>query len=177
MPTNDAFCDNQWPATTETPPTGVPGYVGLRVDPPSNHAAYTGNQPWSYSQLLVTADLEHAAQDYNMKITTALEKIITHANKLKCIEFHDEDVDPATVTLSRLRLGLLQVRWTADLLSAEQLKAELQNTLKPSSIAPLEAWWDYTTNPLKSHYKIFWSYLRNTIPELGETFEDSDTDM
>ena len=111
-----------------------------------------------------------------MKITTTLEKIIKHANKLKRIEFNDEDVDPATVTLSRLRLGLLQVRWTADLLSAEQLKAELQNTLKPSSIAPLEAWWDYTTNPLKSHYKIFWCYLRNTIPEPGETFEDSDAD-
>ena len=143
MTTTSAFCDDQWPNTAATPPTDVAGYIGLRIDPPSNHAqfTYSTDQPWTYCQLLVKADLEMDATLYVEELTRALEAIIGHFVYLSNLRLNLDASRASVTSAERDRLDLLKVRLAADLHIAREYQAKLEKTLHLGSIGPFNNWY------------------------------------
>ena len=168
MTTTSAFCDDQWPATTQTPPTDVAGYVGLKVDPPSNHARFTFVRPWTHAQLMVKADQEASAKIYATELTKNLTSILEEAVSMDAMNL-DMQVDPATVTVAnRDRLETLRDQWARKNGFAEKFRSRLETTLSIGSVSPLDQWFAMLV-PISSHYKLLLLYLTRLGIEPSQT--------
>ena len=83
--TSDAYCDTAWPAGQAAPPTTVTGYVGLKIQPPSNKSTVASKilpRTWTHCQLMVKADNEETAKDYGTQLTRALKTVIEGSSEL-----------------------------------------------------------------------------------------------
>ena len=130
--TSDAYCDIAWPASQAAPPTTVTGYVGLKIEPPSNKSTVASKilpRTWTHCQLMVKADNEESAKDYGTQLTRALQALIENSIELTDLKLN-ELADPSTITSSRKDIvSSLQLRWCTAQSDVEKYKSQLEAVL------------------------------------------------